>query len=312
MNIWRLQTKTSGGSKEYHIGEYCLENNAACMGWSLLNTLEEERLKIYSFEEYSTEAEKYPEKEYRGFNSVKRLYYKVKTNDLIWMRHKGQYYIGRVGENSNWFFNSSEEARKIDACNQITDIKWIKSGDENSTPGAICTSLIRGHALEQIRKEGIKEYSALLYNKLTKTRLYNVNLNLTESKFYNLLSPDDTEDLLCMWLYNKYGYIVVPSSNKKGTQLYECVLLNPKNGQHIYIQVKKGKDGINADEYKHLDGDIWLLSTEGEVKNVKNHDDKIHIAYPNELYHFALSSEAKYILPKKILTWVELLKNNNL
>lgn len=77
------------------------------------------------------------------------------------------------------------------------------------------------------------------------------------------------DDLLCMWLYHKYGYICIPSTNKLSTQLYECVLLDPKTGEHIYIQVKNGNVEINADDYEQLQGDTWFLTTKGRVINAE-------------------------------------------
>ncbi|WP_298703533.1 hypothetical protein [uncultured Veillonella sp.] len=62
-----------------------------------------------------------------------------------------------------------------------------------------------------------------------------------KERFFNLLGTDDCEDLLCFWLYHTYGYIPWPSSNKRQTATYECILLDPKNpGKEIYIQVKSG------------------------------------------------------------------------
>ena len=57
-----------------------------------------------------------------------------------------------------------------------------------------------------------------------------------------------------MWLYKTKGYIVIPSTNKRGTELYECVLIDPKaeDFKHIYIQVKKGDVEIDASNYSEL------------------------------------------------------------
>lgn len=130
------------------------------------------------------------------------------------------------------------------------------------------------------------------------------------NKFYSLLTTNDSEDLLCMWLYHKYGYICVPSTNKIATEKYECVLLNPDNGNPIYIQVKKGRDNLNAEDYVNLNGEVWLLTTEGEVFNHK-HYDNINKVNPEDLYQFAISEEADNILPKSIKNWVGLLKEKS-
>ena len=54
-----------------------------------------------------------------------------------------------------------------------------------------------------------------------------------------VLSPNDCEDLVCLYLYDRKGYVTIPSTNKIATELYEYVLVNPENGMLAYPQVKK-------------------------------------------------------------------------
>ena len=162
----------------------------------------------------------------------------------------------------------------MDAANQLTNIRWIRfaQADESTVPGAISTAFIKGSTLQRINKPGVDEFSKLLYNREMGKRIYDVQFELTEPNFYSMLSPSDCEDLLCMWLYAKYGYICIPSTNKLATQLYECVLLDPKTGEHIYIQVKNGNVEIDADDYKQLQGITWLFTTKGRVINAEKHN----------------------------------------
>lgn len=300
--IWRLQTNTSGGK----IGQYCINHNVAAVGWSLLNLSPKDREAISSFEQYCV----YAEEAYNKFNSVQRLYSDVQKGDFIWMRYNGVYYMGCVGEKSKWYFNSNEEATSLDASNQITDVHWIKyeQGDESAVPGALTTAFIKGSTLQRINKPGVLEFSQLFYNQYAKKRVYDVSLEITSDNFYSLLSPSDCEDLLCMWLYHKYNYVCVPSTNKVATPLYECVLLNPKNGAHVYIQVKNGCVDIDANDYMQLQGEVWLLTTQGKVININSNN--IHVVDPEKLYEFAISDEAENILPPSIRSWVHFLEEN--
>lgn len=308
MALWRLQTKTS----EARISEYCKDNNIVAFGWSLrgMDIPINEINSIKTFEQYLSYAEKVYEK--KALGNVKRLHDKVREGDLIWIKDNGKYYIGRVDKNSKWIFNTSKEAFDLDACNQLTNIQWYsyKESDESMVPGAVATSFIKGHTFQQIRFNGAIVYSSLLYDKLVGTNFYSdKKLNLNEDDFYSLLSPDDCEDLLCLWLYHKYGYVCIPSTNKKSTQLYECVLIDPKTGKHVYIQVKKGSDSIDANDYTDLKGEVWFLTTEGTVNNF-NHDNdsNMHIAEPEKLLEFALSEESNNIMSSQIKTWAHFLK----
>ncbi|WP_214464365.1 hypothetical protein, partial [Levilactobacillus brevis] len=98
--------------------------------------------------------------------------------------------------------------------------------DESDVPGAITTSFIRGRTIQKINKEGIQEYSDWVYSKVSEEKMKTEKIKLTENKFFSYLGTEQLEDLTYIWLYDKYGYIVIPSTNKKGTQLYEFVLLN--------------------------------------------------------------------------------------
>lgn len=46
--------------------------------------------------------------------------------------------------------------------------------------------------------------------------------------------------------------MTIPSTNKIATELYECVLVNPKNGMLAYPQVKKGHVPLDFNNYIDL------------------------------------------------------------
>lgn len=300
MAVWRLHTKTDGG----RIANYCLEKGVAAMGWSLLGIPQNEREQIKEYEEYTV----YAEKLYKSFGSVNRLQ-EVQAGDFIWIRHNGRYYMGHVGEKSRWYFDSSEEAARMDAANQLTDIEWecLAQADECSVPGSISTAFIQPSTLQRINKSGVDIFSKLLYNRRQGKVVYPVQLELTENNFYSMLSPSDCEDLLCMWLFHKKGYVCIPSTNKIATPLYECVLIDPKSGEHIYIQVKNGNVNIDANNYVHLKGVTWLLTTGGHVLNATEHTN-IKIADPHALFEFAISDISSNILPPGIKSWIYFLE----
>ena len=314
MEVWRLQVKT--GNK--NIAKYCIENHVVAMGWSLKELPESERKNIKNiktFEDYC----KYADKVYKSYASVKRLKEQVKENDIIWMhsRDEGKYYFGRVKKESKWIFNS-EAAEKKDAGNQLTNIDWYEAStraDEESVPGAIATAFIKGSTLQRINKDGVKEYSQLLYNKIHDPEkeqfTYEKPHLCLDKHFYMLLSPSDVEDLLALRLYAEKKYVCIPSTNKIATAKYECVLVDPESEKrkHIYIQVKKGKVDLEASDYVNLakDGnEVYLLTTEGRVKNADKYEN-ITAFNPDEIYRFAIDPKYKNIIPEHVLYWIEFL-----
>lgn len=307
MAIWRLQVNTGGTN----IAKYCIDNHVAAMGWSLTDISEEDRKKIVSFDDYCKYADDlYDEK----YDSVKRLFYDVKENDIIWMRNKWEYYFARVKSESKWTFN--ESAVSMDAANQLTNLDWYlaaKKADEESVPGAVATAFIMGSTLQKIRKPGVEAYSQMLYNRLHDGNKEGYSypkpdLSLCESNFFSLLQPEDVEDLLALWLFTTKGYVCIPSTNKIATPKYECILVDPKdtNRKHIYIQVKKGTTCLDADQYTDLPGDVYLLTTEGKVINADNHKN-IYNVNPTEIYQFATNADNSHIIPQSVLYWVKFL-----
>ena len=302
MTIWRLQTKT-GADHNIRIADYCLENNIAALGWRV-----DTDMIPSSYEEYGELSHKqYGEK----IQSVERLANKVQSGDMIWMRNNGVYYLGLVGAASKWQYNKDKTAVENDACNQRTEVKWVtsKSADE-SIAGAVTTSFIRGQAFQRINKDGIEQYSKYAYNIWSGTNNFkDIELEIDNSDkckaFFNLLTTSEAEDLVAFYLYKEKGYIVIPSTNKLSTPLYEFVLLDPQDcGKHIYIQVKKGNIDIDADKYSKLNGEVYLFTSEGNVVNAEKHSN-IYVISAGKLYEYAINKSA--LLSYGISMWLNLL-----
>lgn len=305
MAVWRLQTNTDDGN----ISRYCIEHHVAAAGWSLKDATEEECLAIASFSDYCKLASSF----YKSFTSVNRLAEETRPGDLIWMRSEGRYYIARVKEDSKWVFDC--QARDIDAANQLTNIDWYPASagneyaDESSVPGAVATAFIKGSTFQRIRKDGVEAYSQMLFNEVHNPAADSFHfpkpdLKLDQSCFFSMLQPSDLEDLLCMWLYKKHNYICIPSTNKIATPKYECVLMDPAAGQHIYIQVKKGKLNLDAADYADLNGEVYLLTTEGSYIHPDEYSH-VHTVNPSAIFDFAL--EQSSLIPENILYWVRFL-----
>ena len=325
MALWRIHTRTD--SETLNVGQYCIDNNVAVLGWSFKKNhvndylsknnitpeeFEQKRKDIgYEFKKYTELADQI----YKKYASVNR-FHEVEKDDLLWMRCNGKYYLGRVTETTQWYFNPGEDEERNDVANQLTDIHWYpasETADESAVPGAVTTAFIKGSAFQRINKPGVEDYSKLLYNDICKGeyKYSGILLKKEFGSFYNLLQPADLEDLVCMYLYKKYKYITIPSTNKISTPLYECVLLDPENkdgkNTNIYIQVKKGKVDLRYSDYEGLNGKVFLLTTEGSIeKDVECNN--IESIKSDELYNFAVDENNRDCIPEKIRKWIELLE----
>lgn len=317
MTIWRLHVNTSGGN----CADICLDNNVMAVGWSIIDRhienftearkkkICEQRVNINSYEDYEKLIKKW--KVYDGKSyvpaTVRKLYWEVKPDDLVWIRYKGIYYLGRVGDTSQWVFD--QDNLQKDAAIQRTDIEWLAVGDESTVPGFVATAFIKGKTLQRINSEAVQIFSQHYYNtKISKEHYQGLTIEANPEKFYDLFSPTDCEDLVCAYLSYEYKYIVIPSTNKKSTELYECVLLDPEDRSHVYIQVKKGNVDIDANDFRHLQGKVFLFTSEGTVKNLDSNNENIKCISPEELFKFAMSDAATNIVSDSISYWTEYMR----
>lgn len=327
-NVWRLQTKTDSkdGKK---ISTYCKEESIAAVGWSInddqikeynaeaFDKIQSIRASIQSKDIYYKVLEEYnlfnikAGKKIVAVETLKR----VKPGDYIWMRDNGIYYLGRVNENSNFIYNCDKDALDFDAANQITGVKWERIGDESQVPGAVATAFIRGRTIQRINKDYMFEYAeyAFLGKPLV---LEDSNREFLQQLFYDCLSPNDCEDLVCLYLYDKANYIAIPSTNKIATELYECVLVNPINGKLAYPQVKKGNKELNINDYielikDHPNKEVYLFTSEGKVQG-DTHIDNIHSISPDELYSWAKEKIEgnSFLIPEGIVKWYKLIHSS--
>ena len=359
--VWRLHTKPKVSVKnklETKVANELIKRKIVAIGWTLRediyneltatgkNELEEDEKSIKDdFEKYKKIIEK---NNYETIKGEKKSFFYGKVNpnlirlnnlkkdDLIWIRSKGKYHLGRVTEKSHYLYayrdsQKNSDILKLGINNQFTDIDWCEVGSESDIPGRILIAFYQKGTLIEIDEESALNISQIIYNK--KDNYYKISNKLENNKtnFYSLLSPNDCEDLLYFYLYHKFKYIVIPSTNKINTQNYEFIMLNSNNrDEKIYIQVKNGEVNIEINNYKNFRGEIYLLTTRGKVlKNgkilTKNNIDmnngkilnldgsfkgNIFIINPEALYEFAKEAykDETILMPQSILQWFKYLE----
>ena len=308
IDVWVLKTNTSGG----RIAEACIKKNVAAVGWSI-NENDKLNEKVYSFEDYVNKASLLHD----DLSKVIALVKKIKVNDLIWIRNpnEGYYYIGRRIDTSMWQYSMDLDDYKLDMQNQLTNIVWHRIGDESDVPGVITSQFHRrGQTLYRINTgwESAVRYSSKIYNEVSKENIYDCQaIKYDKDNFFNMLSPDEVEDLIYFYLYDKYGYIVVPSSNKIGTPNYEYVLLDKNNPEkRVYVQAKNGNIDLVTDDYTELanNQNEFYLFTRGDVKG-KNNKNIIRIT-EQELFDWLQGEDI--IVSEAIRKWLRFISNEEI
>ena len=364
--VWRLHTKPKVSVKnklETKVANELIKRKIVAIGWTLREDIyneltNEDKIKLEEsensiksdFEKYKKIIEK---NSYETIRGEKKNFFNGKVNanlirlnnlekdDLIWIRSKGKYHLGRVTEKSHYLYayrdsQKNSDILKLGINNQFTDIDWCEVGSESDIPGRILIAFYQKGTLIEIDEESALNISQIIYNK--KDKYYEIDNKILNNKenFYGLLSPYDCEDLLYFYLYNKNKYVVIPSTNKTSTQNYEFEMVNPKDrNEKIYIQVKngysKGSD-LYLENFKGIDGIVYLLTTAGNIYETKTkkkllqidfkqnyefeeigsteNNKKIYVVNPEALYEFAKEAykNETILMPKSILQWFEYLK----
>lgn len=305
-NLWRINIKPS--SKEgVNPREFCLNENILGVGWVVDGndkmTWEEynnKALKKYYYEDEITFKKKQGSRSWKSaINIIKD---NMKIGDLCWTRDKnGVYYLGRImGE---WEYRGSKEYINADIVN-IRKCIWVKIGLIDEVPGKVINSFAARSTVQKVWDNTALEYSKLLYNQYTLDEKYELNLN--SKSIYSLLSPDDCENVIGLYLQKERGYYIIPKTNRLDTVKYEFILKHKDSGNKAIVQVKSGNVPLNIDDFKEIADEVFLFTTDGEYKG--NLDESIELLNRDIIENFIFNNIK--IMPDIVKRWIEFINRS--
>lgn len=164
-DVWRIHLRKGKASASVPIGAYCIKNQIAAMGWKLKNN--NAQIKNYADYENCARAEG------TNYRQVKVLAEKIKPGDFIWTYYDKQYYLAKIGTDSKYNYNLSDEAIRNDACNELTNVHWKAVGDCTAIDEIIINGMQRGQTLRRIcnpkknkfKFERVLKFSCHMYEK---------------------------------------------------------------------------------------------------------------------------------------------------
>ncbi|WP_181308253.1 hypothetical protein [Rufibacter sp. XAAS-G3-1] len=295
MNIWRINLKP-GAQAGIDARKRCLEEGLVGIGWQVYCG---DNQITSSYYEKKAREDYYNGKDKSWWPAWNALHNKMEVNDLIWTRDKdGIYYLGRII--SDWFYDTSEEASRADMVN-VRKCDWQKVGTIEAVPGKLVNCFIPARTLQMVHDNSVKNFSKITFNGLSNYPQYEVQ-SLVRGDIYSLLSSDDCEDALALYLQLEHGFMMLPSSCKDDTLAYEYELIHRSTGQNAVVQVKNGYNNLNKDDFANLEGYVYLFTTKGEVYG----QDKSNIfrICPKEISSFLYRNIN--LMPKKIKSWLTL------
>lgn len=330
IRTWNAKGRGKVDNKTVISSEYFIENNCISCGWAG---------PYYNYKDYVVDFKTYKEKWIELYSPKKKwnnqgvhhLFESVKKGDFIWTRLNGVYYLAEVPDDPINLFHidDSQKANEYDSVVQLKNIKWVKCGTEESVPGSVSTFTSNRNSLVRVDNKESQ------YQGYTSTSIFSNKILHPDSKLrikdrnmiLNQVGPSGFEDIVALWLYDKYNYVVIPSTNKKSTQTYEFVLLDGTkvNGEYtakkrIYLQAKNGNVDLYMRDYTELlkqNGDeVWLVTSGGKVYDLEKTSEQHQIVqYKKDtnsikkhsfnlsiLVDFIFDQTKQNILPEVLLT----------
>lgn len=248
MYLFRIHIRPSGGTADGEITfKYCLDNGVLGVGWRL-----NEYQNIVEWDKY----EKLAAPVHDDLNTCRYIKKWVSEGDLVWTRDtEGQYYLARVL--SGWEYWQSPEAieKDIDVANVFRC--ELRKVDIDNVPGKVVACFRPARTIQEIADPKSVEYSKHLWNKLSGTSTYAVNIEGI-ADIFTMLDDEETEDLVFLYL-QKIGWFVVPNSRKADTMSYEYLLVKPETAERALVQVKTGNVPLNVADYTGLTEKVFLF-----------------------------------------------------
>jgi len=290
-SIWRINIKTAA-KEGIDPRRFCLDKNILGIGWQVNQTGNVE------WEDYINEARTKYKTRGRSFSvAINAIKNRMEIGDLCWTRdHDGTYYLGKI--TSDWRYENTPENSDADVVN-IRNCEWHKVGTVDVVPGKVVNSYISGSTVQKVNGNNILRYSQFLAN--TKMEGKGYELEKSTDNFLSLLSSDDCEDLVALYMQKIHGYMAIPSSCKSDTAAYEFVMKHSDTGKKAVAQVKHGNINLNRNNYKNLDMEVFLLTTRGIYTGTESHS--IRCLDPKVILEFAKDNDK--LMSDRVQNWIK-------
>ncbi len=231
---------------------------------------------------------------------------RMKKDDLCWTRDPdGNYYLGQI--TGDWEYRSARRYREADIVN-VRPCRWFQIGGVDSVPGKVLNSFRPSRTVQAVDDETSLFYSKLKYNQLSGEAAYDLSSD-ERLDLFALISPEDCEDIVGIYLQEIHGYRLISSSCRRDTVKTEFVL-KKADGEQAYVQVKQGVP-LNKDEFKRDKSNPcqWFLFTTNGQYTGRGHNH-VHCLKPNDMHEFALAH--RNLMSDRVQTFIDFCDSKDL
>lgn len=246
MTVWRLHLKndvdSSLGLDREKLFAFCREQGILGVGWPKI------RSRTWDDRVLRAEAEAYaaqPNNRQAGWKAVRAMR-SMEIGDLIWTRREGIYYLCRV--TGRWIDTVPTALHDSYDLTNFCRVDWAEIGKEDAVPGKVIASMRPAATVQRVRD--VEEISRFLWDRCAGRNDY-PSEERPRASLWDILSAEEIEELVLLYLQAELGFYVYTSTVKRSTQRYECVLTD-RDGNRVYPQVKSGEEALPAADYADL------------------------------------------------------------
>jgi hypothetical protein len=251
MQLWRINIKPDS-EQGLDATEFCVDRGIVGIGWGIgtMPTTKDDYRKIAS------EAHKASYGSWlRATNAILDG---LSVGDLIWTRNRSAvYYLGRIS--GEWEYRHGEEYSRADVAN-VRPCSWVKVGSMDHVPGSVINSFGPNATIQRVTDSSAALYSSLLFSELRGEEL---TKGAAAGDILGLLSAEDLEDVVAIYLQVTRRLVMFPSTCKKDTMTVECVFADLDTGERVGLQVKSGQTAIVVADYSSFNGQMYLFAACG-------------------------------------------------
>lgn len=289
MQLWRINIKPDS-EQGLDATEFCVERSIVGIGWGI-GTLPETK------DEYRRIAAEAHKAGYKSWlRATNAILDGLCIGDLIWTRNRSAvYYLGRIS--GEWEYRHGEDYGRADVAN-VRPCTWVKVGSMDHVPGSVINSFGPNATIQRVTDSSAGLYSSMLFSELRGEELPKGS---AAGDILGLLSAEDLEDVVAIYLQVTRRLVMFPSTCKKDTMTVECVFADLDTGERVGLQVKSGQTAITIEEYTGFTGQMYLFAACGTYCGQPS--GNCICLDPEEVRAFALSHRS--IMPARIQRWLD-------
>lgn len=274
--------------------EFCQSESIVGVGWGLENKSYNSISEVKATHQDVVDKRNEKGKEIQRMNKDGRLYAPIRyilkdieKGDYVWVNEGNKFALCKV--QSDWNVTPNLDKETADQYSQygihhFRDVEWTDIS-YSLVPGFIRRKFSRRYGTLKEMDDGINEKSKLVMealhgkdesvsdSSLDRVTIANKIKNTDAKQVFDILGPDETEDIVISYLQSK-GWRIIKSSTDSSQAKIECEMRREKNGGSVlgYLQVKTGSAGVDPTTYKeYAESGEMIFFVESGV-DVKDHD----------------------------------------